>query len=159
QRNNVALAAKQTLRVDLKLEVGSVASVVKVEGEQPRQFELSSAAAGALINNANITVDGLSVGAAAGAARGGGGGAGGRGASVSSARAMSVAPPNVVVMPSRNADGKGLRDTRNEAYNRIVDNPFVSVAQESLSTFSIDVDTASYSNVRRFLTQNQMPPR
>ena len=41
-----------------------------------------------------------------------------------------------------------------EAYNRIVDNGFLRVSQEPLSTFSIDVDTASYANVRRFLTQN-----
>jgi len=46
-----------------------------------------------------------------------------------------------------------------EAYDRIVDNPFVSAALKPLSTFSIDVDTASYSNVRRFLTQNQRPPK
>ena len=45
-----------------------------------------------------------------------------------------------------------------EAYDRIVDNPFLSVAQNPLSTFSIDVDTASYANVRRFLMQDQRPP-
>ena len=39
------------------------------------------------------------------------------------------------------------------------DNPFQSVEQERQSTFSIDVDTASYSNVRRFLNQNMPPPR
>jgi Ca-activated chloride channel family protein len=46
-----------------------------------------------------------------------------------------------------------------EAYDRIVDNPFIRASQEQLATFSIDVDTASYANMRRFLTQNQMPPR
>ncbi len=46
-----------------------------------------------------------------------------------------------------------------EAYAPIVDNPFQSVEKERQSTFSIDVDTASYSNVRRFLTQNTLPPR
>ncbi len=46
-----------------------------------------------------------------------------------------------------------------ETYARIVDNSFQSVANEPQSTFSIDVDTASYSNVRRFLTQNTLPPR
>jgi Ca-activated chloride channel family protein len=45
-----------------------------------------------------------------------------------------------------------------EAYALINDNPFKSVADEPLSTFSIDVDTASYSNVRRFLDQGQLPP-
>lgn len=45
-----------------------------------------------------------------------------------------------------------------EQYAAIVENPFVPVSREPLSTFSIDVDTASYANVRRFLTQHQLPP-
>lgn len=36
--------------------------------------------------------------------------------------------------------------------------PFIAVKDEPLSTFSIDVDTAAYSNVRRFLSQGQLPP-
>jgi len=47
-------------------------------------------------------------------------------------------------------------DTEN--YDHIVENRFVSVETAPLSTFSIDVDTASYSNVRRFLTQGSLPP-
>jgi Ca-activated chloride channel family protein len=46
-----------------------------------------------------------------------------------------------------------------ESYEAITDNPFHKTGTESLSTFSIDVDTASYSNIRRFLTQNMLPPR
>lgn len=46
-----------------------------------------------------------------------------------------------------------------EAYDHFVENPFQRVTQHPLSTFSIDVDTASYSNVRRFLTQGQLPPK
>jgi Ca-activated chloride channel family protein len=46
-----------------------------------------------------------------------------------------------------------------EAYDRIVDNPFLDARQNPLSTFAIDVDTASYSNLRRFIDQNQLPPR
>ncbi|HEY7863543.1 MAG TPA: von Willebrand factor type A domain-containing protein, partial [Thermoanaerobaculia bacterium] len=46
-----------------------------------------------------------------------------------------------------------------EGYDRIRENPFVRVAEEDSSTFSIDVDTASYANVRRFLLQeNRLPP-
>jgi Ca-activated chloride channel homolog len=45
-----------------------------------------------------------------------------------------------------------------EQYARIYDNPVKAVADEPLSTFSIDVDTASYANVRRFLNQGGMPP-
>ncbi|MCP4641665.1 MAG: VWA domain-containing protein [bacterium] len=47
----------------------------------------------------------------------------------------------------------------NESYETIVENPFKHVQDEPLSTFSIDVDTASYSNVRRFLNQGQLPPK
>src|SRR4029079_6991674 len=43
-------------------------------------------------------------------------------------------------------------------YDRIEDNPFLAVGPNPLSTFSIDVDRASYGNVRRFLTQGQKPP-
>ncbi|MEH2438942.1 YfbK domain-containing protein [Nostoc sp.] len=46
-----------------------------------------------------------------------------------------------------------------ENYNRIEDNPFHRVGNDPLSTFSIDVDTASYSNMRRFITQGQLPPK
>ncbi|HEY9171041.1 MAG TPA: VWA domain-containing protein, partial [Verrucomicrobiae bacterium] len=47
--------------------------------------------------------------------------------------------------------------TEDYSYQR--DNDFVAVATEPLSTFSIDVDTASYANVRRFLNEGQRPPR
>jgi Ca-activated chloride channel family protein len=46
-----------------------------------------------------------------------------------------------------------------ELYDKVAENPFTLVAKEPLSTFSIDVDTASYSNMRRFLNQGQLPPQ
>lgn len=45
-----------------------------------------------------------------------------------------------------------------ESYTRILENELKDVAREPLSTFSIDVDTASYANVRRFLNQGMIPP-
>src|SRR5262249_2013113 len=46
-----------------------------------------------------------------------------------------------------------------EAYARIVETPFLRADSNPRSTFSIDVDTASYSNVRRFLVQERrLPP-
>ncbi len=45
-----------------------------------------------------------------------------------------------------------------EDYDHISENSFHKVSDEPLSTFSIDVDAASYSNVRRFLNNNQLPP-
>lgn len=44
-----------------------------------------------------------------------------------------------------------------EEYKRIYENDYVSPQVEPLSTFSIDVDVASYANMRRFLNQSQMP--
>ena len=49
--------------------------------------------------------------------------------------------------------------TNNESYSAITDNGFIAVSQQPLATFSSDVDTASYANVRRFITQNQWPPK
>ena len=46
-----------------------------------------------------------------------------------------------------------------DRFNRVGENPFISASQQPLSTFSVDVDTASYANVRRFLNQNQWPPQ
>jgi len=45
-----------------------------------------------------------------------------------------------------------------ESYDAVTENPFFLATQTPLSTFSIDVDTASYSNVRRFLNDGQLPP-
>ena len=56
-------------------------------------------------------------------------------------------------------DSRQVRDFNTEAYDQIVDNPFMEVTQNPLSTFSIDVDTASYSNMRRFLKRGVLPPR
>jgi len=46
-----------------------------------------------------------------------------------------------------------------EAYDRITDNEFLAVHDQPLSTFSIDVDTASYANMRRFLDGGSLPPK
>ncbi|HWI90476.1 MAG TPA: von Willebrand factor type A domain-containing protein [Flavisolibacter sp.] len=49
-------------------------------------------------------------------------------------------------------------DFNTEEYDHIAENNFHKVTDDPLSTFSIDVDAASYSNVRRFLNSNQLPP-
>src|SRR5262249_5333757 len=69
-------------------------------------------------------------------------------------RTSSVAPgvPRTLDTPFGRVNGT-------EAYNAVTDNPFLTVRPNPLSTFSVDVDTASYSNVRRFLNQSQLPPR
>jgi len=46
-----------------------------------------------------------------------------------------------------------------EAYDHVKENIFVSTLKTPLSTFSIDVDTASYSNMRRILNESRLPPK
>jgi len=45
-----------------------------------------------------------------------------------------------------------------EEYTRITDVSFQDTVTNALSTFSIDVDTASYSNIRRFINSGKLPP-
>lgn len=46
-----------------------------------------------------------------------------------------------------------------ETYETITDNPFIRTEDRAVSTFSTDVDTASYSNIRRFLNYGTLPER
>ena len=45
-----------------------------------------------------------------------------------------------------------------ESYDAIEENRFINAFNDPLSTFSIDVDTASYANVRRFISGGSLPP-
>ncbi len=82
------------------------------------------------------------------------------------ASAMSRSHASFSVASSGAAPGSGVqhadqargRRFNTEAYDRIEENPFRSARDVPLSTFSIDVDRASYANVRRFITQGQLPP-
>lgn len=46
-----------------------------------------------------------------------------------------------------------------EQYDHVNDNPVHRAAEQPVSTFSIDVDTGAYANVRRFLNEGRLPPR
>ncbi|MEP6619510.1 MAG: von Willebrand factor type A domain-containing protein [bacterium] len=82
-----------------------------------------------------------------------------------------VATPGIAPSKRANAplmadrrDPSGIRraprDSGNtESYDTIDENPFRSPRVAPLSTFSADVDRASYANVRRFLKQGALPPR
>ncbi|WP_420386187.1 YfbK domain-containing protein [Roseivirga sp.] len=50
-------------------------------------------------------------------------------------------------------------DVSNESYSEISENGFNSPFKNPYSTFSIDVDAASYSNIRRFINQGMLPPK
>ncbi len=68
-----------------------------------------------------------------------------------------AAPPmpggNVLNYPARDEAGAG------DSYAAIKENQFFAAQKDPLSTFGLDVDNASYSNVRRFLNEGQLPPR
>ena len=77
----------------------------------------------------------------------------------------SMPSPKPGYMPSR-MHGRALQQPleqdpsmNTEAYARIDENPFQTTQQHPLSTFSADVDTASYANTRRFLKDGQLPPK
>ncbi len=73
-----------------------------------------------------------------------------RGKRKPSPSSVAPPPPPVIAPPVDDASGEG--------YQKIEENKFESVSDEPLSTFSIDVDTASYSNMRRFLNDGVLPP-
>jgi Ca-activated chloride channel family protein len=54
-------------------------------------------------------------------------------------------------------DNTGAFNT--SAFDGLTENDFLAVRDNPLSTFSVDVDTASYAIVRRFLNDNQVPPK
>lgn len=59
-----------------------------------------------------------------------------------------------------NAESKAVPNEFNtEGYDNIVENSFLTAGENPLSTFSIDVDQAAYSNVRRFIQDGAMPPK
>jgi len=132
----ITVGAAKTTRLEIILQPGAVAETVSVAPESRTM-------------DAPKRVDG-----------GRGGGAGGRvqGQEGMYATPAPLAPPfgdrRGPVYP-----GMPSRDFNTEAYDRIDDNPFRRITQDPLSTFSIDVDTASYANVRRFLNSGSLPPR
>ena len=77
-----------------------------------------------------------------------------------SAGVMSVAPSASVLASPPGASIRRQGEPGNtEGYAVIDENPYFLASERALSTFSVDVDRASYSNVRRFLTQGQRPPK
>ena len=59
-------------------------------------------------------------------------------------------------MTSMATSNRSMTDTAK--YDKITDNGIVQVAEQPVSTFSLDVDTGSYANTRRFLADNRLPP-
>lgn len=71
----------------------------------------------------------------------------------------SIATGEFAVVRQAAPGGLDYDKLQQEQYAHVVDNPFLSVAEHPRSTFSADVNTASYSNVRRFLDGGNLPPK
>lgn len=52
-----------------------------------------------------------------------------------------------------------LPDTYDEKYKDYVENPFVNTSEQPISTFAVDADGGSYTNMRRYLYLGQTPPK
>lgn len=75
--------------------------------------------------------------------------------------APTGAPPPLPIPPVQSRHAPMVRAARmdTERYPGAASNPVKRVAEEPVSTFSIDVDTAAYANTRRFLNDGAAPPR
>ncbi|GAA4351116.1 VWA domain-containing protein [Hymenobacter saemangeumensis] len=67
-------------------------------------------------------------------------------------RSGYYAPSPTLPYPAQEEAGAG------DSYAAIKENKFFDAKKDALSTFALDVDNASYSNVRRFLNEGQLPP-
>ncbi|WJV22825.1 MULTISPECIES: vWA domain-containing protein [Pseudomonas] len=74
------------------------------------------------------------------------------------AKALAPTPLHTSMM-TRESLPAGYRAEPREQYQNLPDNPIQSVAQAPVSTFSVDVDTGAYANVRRLLNQGSLPPQ
>jgi Ca-activated chloride channel family protein len=74
----------------------------------------------------------------------------------SESRSLEETRPEV---PESDLPGRYRQDFDTATYDHVSENPFLQAATNPLSTFSIDVDTASYSNVRRFINSGSLPPK
>ncbi len=78
-------------------------------------------------------------------------------ASMAKKRMASPPPPAGYIVPPPTDRAIQPVEQSREGYDAIVENDFLAVNEKPLSTFSIDVDGAAYSNMRRMITANQMP--
>ncbi len=71
-------------------------------------------------------------------------------------RQLELSP--VLAKTAPNAESSTIASATGEDYANIVENNFLAATDNPLSTFSVDVDEAAYSNVRRYLQNGSMPP-
>ena len=86
----------------------------------------------------------------------------------SRSKSPAASPATTVVKTEAKADSAapsagftqaGGEQPTGESYKSVPENQFFAATSQPLSTFSIDVDTASYSNIRRYINDGQLPPK
>src|SRR5262249_36055141 len=89
--------------------------------------------------------------------------AGGVVANLYAARQRTESQPVPSTRSEMTVDRLKLKDEKGEfntaRYGHIEENPFLAATDNPLSTFSIDVETAPYSNIRRFIENGSLPPK
>ena len=134
--NITTVAGVSVTNLTVVLEVGQISETVTVmsgtELVRTQTATVSSTVSGLPQNSLNITLDGVSN--------------------------TTIASDQFFARQSARQDAIEQVTVHGEAYARIVSNPFLRTVDHPLSTFAADVDTASYTNVRRFLSKGQLPP-
>lgn len=133
RREGIEIAIGSPTRIDVVLSVGGIAESVTVTGETPL-IDTSSASVGYTFRMSEP-----------------------RPPRRSKSKSTSYSAPQRREMIDWVAPP--TRSFHTESYDHIEDNGFKSVIDHPLSTFAIDVDRASYSNTRRFLSAYQLPPK
>lgn len=140
----VSVNTGRTVTLRVPLEPGAMAEEVTVTGAAPAGNRTAASPAGGAVadtrQEAQRSVAPGQVGTAYGVA--------------------APPPPAGMPAPAYHPGGRwaGPRPTGTESYAHVEHNSFRRTVDEPLSTFAADVDTASYTNVRRFLSQGQLPP-
>jgi Ca-activated chloride channel family protein len=161
------LQASRNEQRDFEMRVGSLAETISVSVSRP-VVDVQSTARQVTLNDALARESAAGGGRGVGAGRAfvPGGVAGGvvGPMPVPAPPAAVASAPQPVASPAFSGVNLDVERARRvvspgtESYASVAENTFIRASQEPLATFSIDVDTASYSNVRRFLSQNQLPP-
>ena len=74
--------------------------------------------------------------------------------------APAAPPPGIAALSAPPAaEVEPPAGVSSEEYKRVEENPFKKAAEDAVSTFAVDVDTAAYANVRRFLREGRLPER
>jgi Ca-activated chloride channel homolog len=158
----VLIKAKDELRLQTRLDIGETAETIMVQASNAPATPSPSSKSPAALGWTTLPAKGFSSALERNArTRGFAGGA--PGASVQRFVALnkiSEQESDDSEHLRRSGDkGRYRQDFNTEAYDRVVDNPFLRPTQNPLSTFSIDVDTAAYANLRRFLSSGSLPPK